>query len=236
MSIKICRTVSYAIPPQNQLVMRKTYLNLLWPPRKSVFKVVVGSQIMVPPTIPHSQWHSRYSNPWAWLWYHLSDRELCYSTSKSIGNKEDILKSFMTFDITLLGSVFKFLTHSKTKQRSKINKIHLKISTLHKQGQFLHSQVAAKRVKYESIFQTKWCKTLVQHCLGTSFCTQFFTYKRVFWTKVKYKQSEKKKYSKRVIKHSRGIFDWMIENELLFKTPSSRLYIYIYIYTHTYLE
>ena len=27
---KYCRTVSYAIPPQNQLVMRKTYLNLLW--------------------------------------------------------------------------------------------------------------------------------------------------------------------------------------------------------------
>ena len=26
----ICRTVSYAIPPQNQLVMRKTHLNLLW--------------------------------------------------------------------------------------------------------------------------------------------------------------------------------------------------------------
>ena len=26
----ICRTVSYAIPPQNQLVMRKTHSNLLW--------------------------------------------------------------------------------------------------------------------------------------------------------------------------------------------------------------
>ena len=206
MSIKICRTVSYAIPPQNQLVMRKTYLNLLWPSHRSVFKVAVGSQIMVPPTIPHSQWHSRYSNPWAWLWYHLSDRELCHSTSKSIGNKEDILKSFMTFDIILLGSVFKFLTHSKTKQRSKINKIHLKISTLHKQGQFLHSQVAAKRVKYESIFQTKWCKTLVQHCLGTSFCTQFFTYKRVFWTKVKYKQSGKKKILKESNQALKGNF------------------------------
>ena len=30
----------------------------------------------------------------------MSDRELCYSTSKAIGDEEDTLKSFMAFNIT----------------------------------------------------------------------------------------------------------------------------------------
>ena len=29
----------------------------------------------------------------------MSDRELCYSTSKLIGDEKNMLKSFMTFDI-----------------------------------------------------------------------------------------------------------------------------------------
>ena len=57
-------------------------------------------------------WHSRDSNPWLWLWYHLSDRELCHSTSKSIGDEENTLKSFMEFDITPRGPVFKVVVGS----------------------------------------------------------------------------------------------------------------------------
>ena len=37
----------------------------------------------------------------------MSDCELCHSTSKPIGDEEDILKSFMTFDITSRGPVFR---------------------------------------------------------------------------------------------------------------------------------
>ena len=80
---------------------------------RAYFRVVIGSQIVVLPTIPLSQWHSRGSNPWPWLWYHLSDRELCYSTSKPIGDKEDIFKSFINFDITLRGPVFIVVVESQ---------------------------------------------------------------------------------------------------------------------------
>jgi len=49
---RICRTVSYAIPPQNQLVMRKTLKSFMAfdiIPRMPVFTVVAGSQIVDPP-------------------------------------------------------------------------------------------------------------------------------------------------------------------------------------------
>ena len=109
---RICRTVNYAIPPQNQLVMRKTpksFMAFDIIPRMPVFTVVAGSQIVDPPTIPPSQWHSRDSNPWPWLKYHLSDCELCHSTSKLIRDEEDIFKSFMAFDITPCRPFFRVL-------------------------------------------------------------------------------------------------------------------------------
>ena len=42
----------------------------------------------------------------------LSDRELCYSTSKLIGNEEDTLKSFIIFDITPRGPVYRVVVES----------------------------------------------------------------------------------------------------------------------------
>ena len=78
-----------------------------------VFRVIVGSQIVVPPIIPPSQWHSLDSNPWPWLWYHLSNRELCHSTSKQISNEKDTLKSFMVFDITPHKPVFRVVARSQ---------------------------------------------------------------------------------------------------------------------------
>ena len=49
----ICRTVSYAISSQNQLVMRKTLKSFMAfdiTPRGLIFRVVVGSQIVIPLT------------------------------------------------------------------------------------------------------------------------------------------------------------------------------------------
>ena len=83
------------------------------PARGHVFRVVVGSQIVVPPTIPPSQWYSRDSNSWPWLWYHLSDCELCHSTSKSISDEESTLKSFMAFDIISRRPVFRVVIESQ---------------------------------------------------------------------------------------------------------------------------
>ena len=68
---------------------------------------------MVPSIIPPSQWHSRDSNLWLWLWYHLFDRELCHFTSKPIDNEKDTLKSFMTFDITACMPVFGVIVESQ---------------------------------------------------------------------------------------------------------------------------
>lgn len=82
-------------------------------PRESVFRMVVRSQIVVPPTISPSQWHSRDLNSWPWLWYHLSDREMYHSTSKPIGDKKDTFKSLMTFDITSRGHIFRMAIGSQ---------------------------------------------------------------------------------------------------------------------------
>ena len=41
------------------------------------------------------------------------DRELCHSTSKPIGDKKDTLKSFMTFDVTPCGPVFRVVVDSQ---------------------------------------------------------------------------------------------------------------------------
>ena len=43
----------------------------------------------------------------------LSNHELCYSISKLIGNEEDTLKSFMAFDITSRGLVFRVVIGSQ---------------------------------------------------------------------------------------------------------------------------
>ena len=82
-------------------------------PRGPVFRVVVGSQIVVLLTIFPSQWHPCDSNPWPSLWYHLSGREMCHSTSKPIGDEEDTLKSFMAFNITPRGLIFRVVVGSQ---------------------------------------------------------------------------------------------------------------------------
>ena len=43
----------------------------------------------------------------------MSNHELCYSTSKPIGDEEDTLKSFMAFDITLRESIFRVVVGSQ---------------------------------------------------------------------------------------------------------------------------
>ena len=47
-----------------------------------------------------------------WRGGFLSDRELCHSPSKPIGDEEGILKSFMAFDITSHGLVFRVVVGS----------------------------------------------------------------------------------------------------------------------------
>ena len=41
------------------------------------------------------------------IYFYLSDRELCHSTSKPISDKEETLKSFMVFDITSRRPIFR---------------------------------------------------------------------------------------------------------------------------------
>ena len=110
----------YVIPPQNQLVMRKTHSNLLWPSishhtmRASFLEWLYGVRLWPPsPTISPSQWHSRDLNPWHWLWYHLLDHELYYSTSKLIFDDEDTLKSFIAFNKTPRKPVFRMVIGSQ---------------------------------------------------------------------------------------------------------------------------
>ena len=43
----------------------------------------------------------------------VSDCKLCHSISKSIGDEEDTLKSFMIFDITLREPVFKVIVNDQ---------------------------------------------------------------------------------------------------------------------------
>ena len=64
------------------------------------------------PTIPPLQWHSSLLLL-EWLWYHLSDRGLCHFTSKPIGEDEGTFKSFMAFNITQHGPVFKVVVRSQ---------------------------------------------------------------------------------------------------------------------------
>ena len=108
---ELCHSTSKPICDEEDILKSFIGFNII--PCGPVFRVAVGSQIVVPPTIPPSQWHSRDSNPWSWLWYHLSDRELCHSTSKPIGDEEDILKSFMGFNITPCGLVFRVAVGSQ---------------------------------------------------------------------------------------------------------------------------
>ena len=48
-----------------------------------------------------------------WRGGFLSDRELCHSPSKPIGDEEGILKSFIAFDITSHGLVFRVVVGSQ---------------------------------------------------------------------------------------------------------------------------
>ena len=41
------------------------------------------------------------------IYLYLPDRELCHSTSKPIGDKEETLKSFMVFNITSRRPIFR---------------------------------------------------------------------------------------------------------------------------------
>ena len=43
----------------------------------------------------------------------MLDRELCHFTSNPIGDEKDTLKSFMAFDITPRGLIFKVLVESQ---------------------------------------------------------------------------------------------------------------------------
>ena len=108
---ELCYSTSKAIGDEEDTL--KSFMTFDITPCEPVFKVVVGSQIVVLPTIPPSQWHFRDSNPWLWLWYHLLDHELYHSTSKSIGDEESILKSFMAFNITPHWSIFRVIVRSQ---------------------------------------------------------------------------------------------------------------------------
>ena len=108
---KLCHSISKLIGDEEDTL--KSFMAFNITPRGLVFRVVVGSQIVVSPTIPPSQWHTYDSNPWTWLWYHLLDCKLCHSTSKPIGDEEDTLKSFIAFDIKPGGPVFRVVVRSQ---------------------------------------------------------------------------------------------------------------------------
>ena len=84
---ELCYSTSKAIGDEEDTL--KSFMAFDITPCEPVFKVVVGSQIVVLPTIPPSQWHFRDLNLWPWLWYHLLDCEICHSTSKPIDDEED---------------------------------------------------------------------------------------------------------------------------------------------------
>ena len=107
---ELCHSTSKQIGDEENIVKSIMTFNITL--CRSVFRVVVRSQIVVPLTIPLLQWHSHNSNPWPWLWYHFSDRVLCHSTSKLIDDEKDITKSFMTFDIMPYGPIFKVVVES----------------------------------------------------------------------------------------------------------------------------
>ena len=73
---ELCHFTSKLIEDKEDIL--KSFMAFNITSRKPVFSVVVESQIVIPPTIPPSQWHSRDSNLWPWLWYHLSNRELSF--------------------------------------------------------------------------------------------------------------------------------------------------------------
>ena len=84
---ELCYSTSKAIGDEEDTL--KSFMTFDITPCEPVFKVVVGSQIVVLLTIPPSQWHFRNLNLWPWLWYHLLDCELCHSTSKPIDDEKD---------------------------------------------------------------------------------------------------------------------------------------------------
>jgi len=108
---ELCHSTSKPIGDKEDTL--KSFITLDITPCMPVFRVIARSQIVVPPTIPPSQWHSRDSNPWPWFWYHLSNHELCHSTSKSIADEKDTLKSFMEFDIMPRMPIFRMVLGSQ---------------------------------------------------------------------------------------------------------------------------
>ena len=109
---ELCHSTSKPIGDEEDKL--KSFMSFDITSHRPVFRVVLGSQIVVPSTIPRSQWHPCDLNPWPWLWYHLLDCELCHSTSKPIGDEKVTLKSFMSFDITPSGSIFRVVVGSQT--------------------------------------------------------------------------------------------------------------------------
>ena len=107
----LCHSTSKPIGYKEDIL--KSFMAFDITSRRPIFRMVVGSQIVVPLTIPPSEWYSRDLNPWPWLWYHLLDYELCHSTSKLIVDEEDTFKSFMAFDITLCRPIFKVVVGSQ---------------------------------------------------------------------------------------------------------------------------
>ena len=108
---ELCHSTSKPIGDEEDTL--KFFMTFDFTPCEPIFKVVVGSQIVVPSTIPPSQWYSLDSNPWPWLWYNLSNRKLCHSISKPIGNEEDTVKSFMAFDIMPHKLIFRVVVGSQ---------------------------------------------------------------------------------------------------------------------------
>ena len=102
---ELCHSISKPINDEEDTF--KSFMTFNITPREPLFRMIVGSQIVVPSTIPPPQWHFYDSNPWPWLSYYFSNRELCHSTLKLIGDEKDTLKSFMTFNITPRKPIFR---------------------------------------------------------------------------------------------------------------------------------
>ena len=103
-----------SIKVQNNQCFQFLVLFIFWEDQFLIQTQTVRESNCGPLTIFPSQWHSCDSNSWPWLWYRLSELELCYFTSKLISDEENTLKSFMIFDIKLCTPVFRVVVGSRT--------------------------------------------------------------------------------------------------------------------------
>ena len=104
--------------------------------------------------------------------YKVSNRELCHFTSKPIGDKEDTLKSFMVFDITSSGSVFRVVVKSQimvptTRKKSycggcKNCRYMLHIAAFF-QTAYVHEIYCSVPLDCRSSSSLLWCTTAVVH-------------------------------------------------------------------------